>query len=144
MDNSCLDKYSDIIDMPRPEIFGRAKMSLIDRAAQFSPFSALTGYDSAVAEVARLTESRHGISDYAADEINRVLQLLSDIIDTEPRITLTYFLQDERKQGGRHVNLKSRLVNMDEGRIMLKSGDVIPIDSITHISADVFDEMCSD
>ncbi len=113
-------------------------MSIYDRAAQFSPFAALTGYDAAVLEAARLTERRVELSEDLRSELDRTMTILEKILDTEPTVTVTYFLPDSCKTGGEYRTVRSRLVRIDStaGNITLASGDVIPIASITHLVPD--------
>ena len=138
MSNTDIEKYADIINLSRPVSDSRAKMPLIDRAAQFSPFAALTGYDSAVAEVARYTEQQVELSDSEREELDRTVKLLSAIIDTHPQLTVTYFIRDGRKQGGKYLRATARLVRIDDSSLTLDTGEIIPKTSITRISTDNF------
>ena len=114
-------------------------MSIYDRAAQFSPFAALTGYDAAVMEAARITERRVELSEDSRLELDRVQQMLARIIDTEPSVTVTYFLPDSRKEGGEYRTVHSRLIRIDNtaGIITLAGGDIIPISAVTKLIPDV-------
>ena len=141
--NNNSGKYDDIINLPHYTSEKRAKMSIYDRAAQFSPFAALTGYDAAVLEAARLTERRIELSDDSRSELDRMMSILERIIDTEPFVTVTYFLPDSRKSGGEYRTVHSRLVRIDStaGIITLSSGDTIPIASVTHLVPDLSVDM---
>ena len=140
------EKYNDIINLPHYTSEKRAKMSIYDRAAQFSPFAALTGYDAAVMEAARITERRVELSEDSRAEVDRTLALIERIIDTEPYVTLTYFLPDGRKAGGEYRTLNSRLIRIDRslGRLTFCGGIVIPIDTVIQLVPNVagtnFDE----
>ena len=114
-------------------------MPICDRAAQFSPFAALTGYDAAVSEAARVTENEVELTDEARAELDRVQHLLADIIDTEPSVTVTYFIPDERKQGGRYRTVHSRLtrIDADSHTISLASGETVPMSAVTRLIPDV-------
>ena len=97
------DNYNDIKHLTRPQYDDLHPMSMHDRAAQFSPFAALVGYDDAVAETARLTDSRLELTEDEMFELNAKLNRLLDSLDEQPKIRVTYFVPDERKSGGRYV-----------------------------------------
>ena len=141
--NNRSGKYDDIINLPRYISEKRAKMSLYDRAAQFSPFAALTGYDAAVMEAARITERQVELSDDSRVELDRIQNLLESIIDTEPMVTVTYFIRDGRKTGGEYRTVRSRLTRIDNtaGCIRLSNGDAIPISTVTELVPDSFSDI---
>ena len=103
-------KYSDIINKSRPVSYRHKKMSNYERAAQFSPFAALTGYDDAIVETARLTDSRIEPDEAAINILNEKFAILRemlnnktyDVSDTSCKVTVTYFVQDELKEGGHY------------------------------------------
>jgi len=97
------DNYDDIKRLTRPQYDDLHPMSMLDRAAQFSPFAALVGYDDAVAETARLTDSRAVLTEDEIFELNANLNRLLDRLDEQPEISVTYFVPDERKSGGKYV-----------------------------------------
>ena len=97
------DNYDDIKHLTRPQYDDLPPMPMSDRAAQFSPFAALVGYDDAVAETARLTDSRDELTEDEITELNANLNRLLDSLDEQPKIRVTYFVPDERKSGGRYV-----------------------------------------
>lgn len=97
------DNYDDIKHLTRPQYDDLHPMSLHDRAAQFSPFAALVGYDDAVAETARLTDSRAILTEDETSELNANLNRLLDSLDEQPQINVTYFVPDEKKSGGKYV-----------------------------------------
>ena len=97
------DNYDDIKHLTRPQYDDLHPMSMHDRAAQFSPFAALVGYDDAVAETARLTDSRAELTEDEISELNANLNRLLDSLDEQPQISVTYFVPDEKKSGGRYV-----------------------------------------
>jgi hypothetical protein len=97
------DNYDDIKRLTRPQYDDLHPMSMLDRAAQFSPFAALVGYDDAVAETARLTDSRAVLTADEMFELNANLNRLLDRLDEQPEISVTYFVPDERKSGGKYV-----------------------------------------
>ena len=97
------DNYDDIKHLTRPQYDDLPPMSMHDRAAQFSPFAALVGYDDAVAETARLTDSRIELTEDEISELNANLNRLLDSLDEQPQISVTYFVPDEKKSGGKYV-----------------------------------------
>lgn len=97
------DNYEDIKHLTRPQYGDLHPMSMHDRAAQFSPFAALVGYDDAVAETARLTDSKLELTEDEMSELNADLNRLLDILNEQPQISVTYFVPDEKKSGGKYV-----------------------------------------
>ena len=97
------DNYDDIKHLTRPQYDDLHPMSMHDRAAQFSPFAALVGYDDAVAETARLTDSKAELTEDEMTELNANLNRLLDSLDKQPQISVTYFVPDEKKSGGKYV-----------------------------------------
>ena len=98
-----MDNYDDIKHLTRPQYDNLHPMSMSDRAAQFSPFAALVGYDDAVAETARLTDNRAVLTEDDIFELNANLNRLLDSLDEQPEISVTYFVPDEKKSGGRYA-----------------------------------------
>ena len=98
-----IDNYDDIKHLTRPQYDDLHPMSMHDRAAQFSPFASLVGYDDAVAETARLTDSRAELTEDEMFELNANLNRLLDSLDEQPQISVTYFVPDEKKSGGKYV-----------------------------------------
>ena len=134
--------YEDIINLPHHVSKTRPQMSLIERAAQFSPFSALDGYDDAVDETARLTDRQAALSDDARTELDRKMQFLKDMISLHPEVTAVYFLPDLKKDGGAYLTAIGRVKKLDdfERAMVFDDGSVIPYDSILAISGEVFPE----
>ncbi|MBQ8960834.1 MAG: hypothetical protein IJ071_06400 [Ruminococcus sp.] len=98
------DNYEDMMELSRPRYDDLPPMSMHDRAAQFSPFAALVGYDDAVAETARLVGSRASLTEDQLRELNDDLNRLLDSLDAQPTVTVTYFVPDERKSGGSYTD----------------------------------------
>ena len=117
-------KYDDIINMPRPQS-QRRKMTLHERAAQFSPFAALTGYEEAV------------------KELNTKLAFLKTILSDRPEITVNYFIPDGKKPGGRMEDFAGNIRVIDEydRQLVFESGKHIPIDDVYNITGSIFDGM---
>ena len=98
-----IDNYDDIKHLTRPQYDDLHPMSMHDRAAQFSPFASLVGYDDAVAETARLTDSRAELTEDEMSELNANLNRLLDSLDEQPQISVTYFVHEKKKSGGKYV-----------------------------------------
>ena len=98
-----MSNYDDIKHLTRPQYDDLHPMSMHDRAAQFSPFAALVGYDDAVAETARLNDSKAELTEDEMSELNANLNRLLDRLDEQPEISVTYFVPDEKKSGGKYV-----------------------------------------
>ena len=125
-------KYDEIMGLPHHVSTTRPQMPLSDRAAQFAPFAALTGYDSAIKETGRLTDERIELDEEALAALDRKYQLLMDTLDDEPAVTITYFQPDERKAGGQYVSATGTVKKVDTfgRRILLQDGTRIPLDSV--------------
>lgn len=108
------EKYEDIIHLSRPVSPRHLPMSHYDRAAQFAPFAALTGYDAVIAETARLTDGEMFLDVGAEAELDGKLREIRENIHLQPRITVTYFRPDSRKQGGAYVTVSGRVKKIDE------------------------------
>lgn len=132
--------YDDIIDLPHHVSDTRPRMSRLDRAAQFSPFAALTGYGAAIKETARLTDERVELGEYELMELNAGIHMLMECIEEHPQVEITYFKPDERKDGGAYLTVKSRAKRLNEYErfILLEDGTEIPFDDIYKI------ELCAD
>ena len=133
-------KYEDIINLPHHVSKTRPQMPMSDRAAQFAPFAALTGYDSAIKETGRLTDNRIELDEEALTALSMKLQLLMDAIDEEPEVEITCFKPDERKAGGAYLKITGIVKKLDEYErvLVLISGQKIKLDDIMDVSGDVF------
>lgn len=120
-------KYDDILYRSRPVSEKHPPMSLHDRAAQFSPFAALTGHSAAIEETARLTEEQRQLNEEKRAELDQTWQFLMEHISEQPEITVTYFVQDEKKEGGVYITVKGHLKKIDSyrGILVLKDGTTI-------------------
>lgn len=137
------DSYDDILNMPHHQSSKHPHMSNLDRAAQFSPFAALTGYEDAIRETARTTESRIELDEYIMDMINEKLQLISksiEVLNIHPSVSITYFCPDTAKSGGKYTTVEGvvKKVNLYTRKIILQmknssSDAVFPIDDIVKI-----------
>lgn len=108
-----MDKYKDIIDLPHHVPPDRIPMSLHNRAAQFAPFAALTGYDESIREAARETIQRRELSEDEKAELDTKLNFLQDKIKDQPFVTVEYFISDEHKSGGRYDTYSGKLRRID-------------------------------
>lgn len=126
------EKYKDIIDMPHHVSTKRAHMPLQDRAAQFAPFAALTGYDRTIDERGRLTDRRIELDETEKAVINEQLQLALSRLQRQPVIRVTYFVADELKEGGSYRTICDRIVKVDEIKrdLIMEDKTRIPIDDM--------------
>ena len=133
-------QYNDIISLPHHVSKTRRPMPQSDRAAQFSPFAALTGYDAEIDEAARLTDKRQGLSEDAKTRLDERMQVLSDKIDEKPAITVTYFVPDEKKAGGsyRTFSGSARRIDQYEPAIIFTDGTKIPFKDISAVEGEIF------
>ena len=137
--------YEDIVHLPHHVSKKHKPMSRLNRAAQFAPFAALTGYDDEVKEVARLTDAQINMSDEIKAELNRKLQLISERSADKPNVAITYFVPDTKKSGGKYVTVRGRVKRVDEYErsVIMTDKSVIPIDKIAEFESDIFNS-CSD
>ena len=107
--------YADIIDLPHHQSPTRPHMSLYDRAAQFAPFAALTGYDDMIVEEARETDTRVELEGWELEQLNQKLTLIADVLEdgNKPRLTFTVFVPDEKKAGGKYVEVTDTVKRID-------------------------------
>ena len=102
-------QYDDIIRLPHPDSPKHPRMSLYDRAAQFSPFAALTGHSAAIAETGRLTDRRVELDEYEMARVDAELQRFQELLPGRPTASITYFVPDERKDGGSYRSQPLRM-----------------------------------
>ena len=133
-------KYDDIIHLPHPTSKKYPRMSVRDRAAIFSPFSALSGHGAAIAETARLTDQRMEVNEDAKVELDRRQAVLLEHIGEQPEVTVTWFRPDDRKEGGIYVTTVGRAKKIDEFKRILSmvSGQKIVLDDIVQIESQLF------
>ena len=136
-------KYDEIMGLPHHVSKTRPQMPMSDRAAQFAPFAALTGYGSAIKETGRLTDERIELDEEALTALDRKYQLLMDVFDNAPEVTITYFQPDERKAGGRYVSATGAVKKVDdfERRITMQDGARIPMDDVLSIDGELFSSL---
>ncbi len=132
--------YDDIIDLPHPVSKTRPRMSAHDRAAQFSPFAALTGFESAIQETGRVTDQKIELDESVKAELNDRLNLLQDLLDQHPPVTITWFVPDPAKPGGTYRQIVGHLRKIDGWgqRLIMDDDTIIPIEDLAAIDGDVF------
>ncbi|MBQ4651402.1 MAG: hypothetical protein IJB78_01650 [Oscillospiraceae bacterium] len=138
-----MNEYRDIINLPHHVSQKRRPMGRRERAAQFSPFAALTGYDAVIAESGRLTGERIELSEDSRAVLDAKQQLLLEHLAERPEIVITYFLPDEFKEGGAYVCIKGRVKKLDciERLIIMIDGKKIPMDEVISMEGEFFDKM---
>ena len=132
--------YEDIVNLP-PHISKRhPQPSMIDRAARFAPFAAITGYEEMVLEEARVTEERIDLDEGALALLNEKLNMIQEFLDEEPEVTITYFEPDKKKSGGAYVSITGVVKRIDEYEhlVILTDGKKIRIEDIYAIGSDLF------
>ena len=136
-------RYDDLMGLPHHVSGCHPQMPMQDRAAQFSPFAALTGYDAAIQEAGRRTEEKIMLAEDALHELDRKLQLLMDRLREKPEVRITYFLADQKKSGGAYVSAAGTVqkMNIMERWIVMHNGAKIPIDDIYDISGPLFSSL---
>lgn len=134
-------KYDDIIDLPPHRSRKHPAMSMENRAAQFSAFAALNGYDSTIRETARLTESKAELDDNKKEMLDQKFGILMEHLADFPKVTVTYFQPDEKKEGGTYVSCTGSVRKIDGygKRMTFRDGTVIDIQQITEIDGELFE-----
>lgn len=138
--------YDDIIDMQRPEPERHPRMRREARAAQFAPFSALVGFEDAIAETARLTMREVELCDDMKEKLDRWHTVLMAIVDAKPMIEITYFIPDKRKRGGRYMTHRGRLMRYDStsGTLIFEDGEHVTLSDVKYIDSELFCGMFDD
>ncbi len=134
--------YDDIIHLPHHVSTTHPHMAAIDRAAQFSPFAALTGYDAAIKETARLTDKRVELDEAMKEALSNKLQMVADRLKERHEIAITYFQPDGKKNGGAYVTVINTVKKIDvyERIVVMTDSKVIPVDEIISIDIHSCDE----
>lgn len=131
--------YDDIINLPHHESRRHPRMSMLNRAAQFAPFAALTGYDDAIEETSRLTDRMIDLDSDVKVDLDRTMALLRSILDDSgslPQVTITFFIPDVYKDGGSYNTIKTKVKSIDdvERCVILPDGQKIPISNIVDMT----------
>ena len=130
-----IGKYDEILNLPHHVSQTHPRMPMQDRAAQFAPFAALTGYDDVIREARRVTDERIELDEGALDSLSMKMRWLSEHLAESPQVTITYFRPDERKSGGEYLTVSGvvRKIDVDERVVWLgdgtklRMGDVVAI-----------------
>lgn len=136
-------KYDTILHLPHHVSEKHPPIPMEERAAQFSPYAALTGFGAVIDETRRLTAPRHTLSEEALSHLNRQYQLLLKHLPERPEITLTYFQPDAKKDGGAYLTMTGRVKKVEayEQRLVLEDGTVVAMENIMSMEGKVFAEM---
>lgn len=142
-DQNDAHKYDDIIDLPHHVSIRHPRMQLLDRAAQFSPFAALTGHEEAIKETARLTEEWVELDESSKELLDKRLQILREHLEERPEITVTYFKPDERKNGGVYLTIRGRVkkIREYEHQILMEDGTVLLMENLFSMEGELFREI---
>ncbi len=129
------DRYDDIINLPHPDPKNHPRMSRQNRAAQFAPFAALTGYGDAIEEAARLTDARIELTEAEQNALGEQIERLKARLRERPAVTITFFRPDSRKQGGEYLSVTGRIAKIRdfEQNILMEDGKVIGFEDILEI-----------
>lgn len=136
-----MGNYDDIIDLPHHVSETHPPMSRADRAAQFSPFAALTGYDAAVRETARVTERRIELDEGVKAELNARLNCILEHLPEHPQVSITYFMPDEKKSGGAYRTVTGAVRKLDSfaKTLTLTDGTVVSMEEMVHVEGNLFE-----
>ena len=129
------EDYSDIINLPHHVSRNHPPMPMMNRAAQFAPFAALTGYEAVIQETGLLTDEFIELCDDDKERLNQKIADLMEKTEEHPSVTVTYFKPDNRKTGGSYSTISERLKSVDEVQqiMFLEDGTVIPFSCINDI-----------
>ncbi len=135
--------YDSIINLPHHVSKKHPQMSNHDRAAQFAPFAALTGYDDAIVETARITSDEIELYGAELDEINAKFAQLLELISEQPEVEITYFVPDKKKSGGKYLNYKGKVKRIDtvNRQMFFVDKTMIELDKIIGIQSEIFTEV---
>lgn len=132
--------YEDIVDLPPHISKKHPQPTMLERAARFAPFAAITGYEEMVLEEARVTEERIDLDEGTLSLLNEKLNMIQEFLDDEPEVTITYFEPDKKKSGGAYVNITGVVKRIDEYEhlVIMTDGKKICIEDIYAIGSDLF------
>ena len=134
------NRYDEIINLPHHVSKTRPQMPMSDRAAQFSPFAAPAGYDSAIKETGRLTDEKIELDEESLTALNVRYQMLMDVLAEGPEVRITYFKPDEKKAGGAHMTITGAVRKIDdfEQMITMWDGTRIPMGDVLSLEGELF------
>ena len=132
--------YEDIINLPPHISKKHPQPTMMDRAARFAPFAAITGYEEMVLEEARVTEERIDLDEGALSLLNEKLNMVQEFLDEEPEIKITYFEPDKKKSGGAYIDIIGTVKRIDEYErlVIMTDGKKIRIEDIYSLESDLF------
>lgn len=138
IENNDSEKYNDIINLPYPMSTKHKRMSMSNRAAQFAPFSVLAGYESEILETARLTENKIELSEDKKDLLNYRLNVINENLKNKPIISVTYFVADKKKNGGKYIKQTGVVKCIDdyEQKLIMENDVVVYFNDILDITSD--------
>ncbi|MCI8538246.1 MAG: YolD-like family protein [Oscillospiraceae bacterium] len=136
-------RYDDIIDLPHHVSDRHPRMPTIDRAAQFAPFAALSGFGDTIEETACVTEERIELDDSQKEALDLKFRMLRELLPQRPQVSIVYFVPDERKSGGAYTTITGRIIKIDDFSrvVVMDDGAEIPIDDIFGIEGELFTSM---
>ena len=143
MQNGSDHKYDDMLHLPHHVSKTRRQMPRLERAAQFSPFAALTGYDATIQEAGRLTDSQASLTESSKEQLDEKLSRILQVINHQPEVTVTYFEPDLRKEGGAYVRVTGRVKKVDGCTqvMILTDGTELPLADILDLDGSLFRDM---
>ena len=132
--------YEDIINLTPHISKKHPQPTMLERAARFSPFAAITGYEEMVKEAARVTDKKIELDEGSKEILNEKLLFVTEMCESDAIINITYFIPDNLKSGGKYTTVSGTIKRIDEyeRRIILVDGTIIPIDDIYQIDGDMF------
>ena len=135
-----MNNYEDIINLPHHVSNKRPQMSIEQRASQFAPFSALTGYEDAIKETARLTNRKIEVDDGLKEVLNNKLNILEDNIKNKPEVSITYFIPDKKKSGGEYNTIIGiiRRIDVVNNLIIMEDKSKIDMKDVLNITSEIF------
>ena len=133
--------YDDIINLPHPVSKKHPQMPMKNRAAQFSPFAALNGHGAAIRETLRKTEPQRELGESDREILDKKLTCLREHLAERPEVTVTYFLKDSKKEGGKYIDISGVIKKMDfyYGLLVMEDGTKIRLEEIHELTAKLFD-----
>ena len=132
-----MDKYDDIINLPHHVSKNHPQMSLYERSAQFAPYAALTGHGDAIKETGRLTSTRMDLDEEEKEILDRKFEIIREQIKNNFEVKITYFIPDERKDGGKYEKITGIIKKIDDYKHLIIIGDYeIPINEIIDITCE--------
>ena len=140
------DNYEDIIGLPYRPVPDRPRMSPHDRAAQFAPFAALTGYGAEIREAARLTDDRREMSEDDLTALNGRVRLLAEHLSERPPVSVVYFRRDPKKEGGAYLTLQGQVKELDavSRTLVFTGGQKLPLDDLLQIESPLFARLAAE